>query len=97
MPAGPLIFTIVASSLGLAFAAIAGVTAVALFLPAAIFIGATVAAFSVVGSLLSLVRNDQAASLEAAHPCPCSTFALSLSSLLLHLRIQSLPQKLRSV
>ena len=52
---GPLVLAIAASTIGLAFATVAGMTAVALFLPAAIFIGGTLAAFSVLGSIFSLV------------------------------------------
>ena len=47
--------TIAASTIGLAFATVAGMTAVALFLPAAFFIGGTIAAFSVLGTIFSLV------------------------------------------
>ena len=50
-------FAATAGFLGLAFATVAGMTAVALFLPAAFFIGGTLAAFSVLGSLLSLVGS----------------------------------------
>ena len=47
--------TIAASAFGLLFATVAGMTAMALFLPAAVFIGGSLAAFSVLGSIFSLV------------------------------------------
>merc|ERR1712130_688081 len=47
---GPLVLSLAAGVAGLAIATVAGVTAMTVFLPVVLFVGGTVAAFSIMGS-----------------------------------------------